>query len=170
MVPDKFAQQETSTDILARLMLEEKAEAQEKKTVERQRQAVKVARHQAADQDQLRNDNRRQANCDHLQGNHKHGEAPFKEVSHLSLHTYGGPSTSDNRRIRCNKCGFKWYPGDTETTLLVSRLRDNREPLPNPTGMSWKDAYKAVMRYKNQGNKPSTGFIDVIVPPPQPEV
>lgn len=160
-------EKQSATEILAELMLRREMKDEQTKAANEARLAVKLVRQQQADADSVKNENRRHANCDHLQGNHKNGEAPFREISHLSLHTYGGPSTEDNRRIRCNKCGAKWYPGDTAEIYCISKLRGNDEKLPNPTVMSWKDAYKTVMRNKSQGNKPSSGFIDVMLTPPQ---
>lgn len=152
--------EKTSTDILAELMLKERAEVEEQRQEKKQKLADADTRRQASDAEKIKNENRRMSNCDHLQGNHKLGEAPFIERSHMSLHTFGGPSTTDARRIRCNKCGHKWYPGDGAEFYVRDGVK-----VPNPTGMGWKDAYKVIMKGKTTGNKPSTGFIDVFTAP-----
>lgn len=150
-----------ATQILAELMLEEKAEkvkaAQDAKALleKKNKQRIKT------DAEKFANELRRQGNCDHLQGNHKIGEAPFREIGALSMHTFQDASS----RIRCNKCGFKWYPKDTVEFLPPNKVRGNTAPIANPTGMSWTDAYKMCMKFKNLGNKPSTGFITMNVSP-----
>jgi hypothetical protein len=136
--------------ILANLLLQEKAEAAEARKIKAARLATREKNRLLQDAQKVENEIRRQGNCDHLQGNHKLGEMPFKEVSHLSLHTF----QDNSKRIRCNKCGFKWFPGDTASTI-----KRGKETMPNPTGWGWQEAYKQVMKFKNQGNKPSTGFL-----------
>jgi len=151
----------SSTDVLAEIMLRRELKDEQERQNKEVRNTVADARRKKEDAGKLENDRRRQTNCDHLQGNHRLGESPFREISHLSLHTFGGPSTTDNRRIRCNKCGFRWYPGDLAETIV----RDGQK-IDNPTTISWKEAYKIIMKNKNVGNKPSTGFIDVFVAAP----
>lgn len=152
--------EKSSTDILAEVMLRREAKEEQARTDQETKYAEADVRRRASDAEKLKNEFRRFGNCDHLQGNHKLGEAPFIERSHLSLHTFGGPSTVDNRRIRCNKCGHKWFPGDGQENYKRDGVM-----VPNPTGMSWKDAYKVIMKSKTTGNKPSTGFIDVFTAP-----
>jgi len=151
----------SAADVLAEILLQEKAEQAQERQVKKAKLGESDDRRKQQDADNLARQERQYANCDHLQGNHKLGESPFKEVGHMSLHTFGGPSTTDARRIRCNKCGHKWYPGDKAESYVRNGVRVN-----NPTGMGWKEAYKFVMRFKSMGNKPSAGFIDVFVIPP----
>jgi hypothetical protein len=152
---------ETATEILARLALEDRAEAMQVKRDAKAKLAAADERRKQQDADKLAKDQRIYANCDHLQGNHKLGTKPPREIGSLSLHTYGGPSTADTRRIRCNKCGHRWFPGDKRKTYFR-----NGEQVDNPTKMNWKDAFEFCMKYQTQGNKPSAGFID-IAPPKQ---
>ena len=100
--------------------------------------------------------------CDHLQGNHASGEAPIRELDNLSLHTY----QDNTKRIRCNKCGFHWHPGDTAEFYYrwVAGIKTSAK-LTNPTGMGWAEAYKRVISGKTTGNKPSCGFVTVTVAP-----
>lgn len=165
-------EKKSSTDVLAELMLKREAVQEQEKLDKEAKYKEADARRKASDGEKLRNENRKFANCDHLQGNHKNGEAPFREISHMSLHTFGGPSTVDRRRIRCNKCGHKWYPGDGADTYRrdAQGLPGKKgAEVPNPTGISWLAAYKTVTRSKTIGNKPSTGFIDVMQAAPQYE-
>jgi hypothetical protein len=146
--------QQSANDILAELLLQEKAEAAQKREEEKQKYAMLLQRRKASEMAQLSNQDRIYANCDHLQGNHKNGESPFKEVTHMSLHTFA----DNTMRIRCNKCGFRWFPGDTDEFIVRDGVKLN-----NPTSIGWKQAKKTVQKYTNMGNKPSTGFITVTV-------
>jgi hypothetical protein len=150
--------EKTATDILAEIALEERAEKIQAARDVKARLSEATERRKASEKVQFSTQLRVWQNCDHLQGNHRPGEMPFKEISHLSLHTY-----HDNvRRIRCNKCGFIWHPGDTAEFYFVWRDgKSTGEKRENPTGIGWKEAYKTVQRFSTIGNKPSRGFITV---------
>jgi hypothetical protein len=156
--PETPVVKQSAQDILADIMLRREAKEEKEKLQAEAKYAEKDARRQKQDAQKLASDVRRYTNCDHLQGNHKLGEEPFKVVAHLSHHTY----QSGIQRIRCNKCGFRWFPGDTQ-----DHIKRSGKVSKNPTGMSYKDAVKMCMKSKNMGNKPSKGFVLVVAPTPE---
>lgn len=151
-------EKKSSTDVLAEILLKREMKEEQEKLDKEAKYAEKNKKRIAQDAQTIKNLNRQYANCDHLQGNHKNGEIPFKEVTHMSLHTF----QDNTKRIRCNKCGFKWFPGDTAEVIKRDGVKQD-----NPTGIGWKEAYKTCLRYKNVGNKPSCGFITVEVKVPE---
>jgi hypothetical protein len=146
----------TSNDILADILLQERVDKQQAAQEVKTRNADALERRKQQELGMLDIQNRVYSNCDHLQGNHKPGEAPFREISHLSMHTF----FDKTRRIRCNKCGFRWRPGDTDKTITRQGITST-----NPTGISWKDANKIVQKFVTVGNKPSKGFLVIDLAP-----
>lgn len=75
---------------------------------------------------------RRWKNCNHLRGlTGPNYVAPLIKVSFLGLHIF-----PDNTvRIKCEKCGMKWYKTDTAEFIV----RDGQKQ-ENPTGLSFHDA------------------------------
>jgi len=150
----------SATDILAEIALEERAEKIQAARQEKDRYNAALARRMSQDAELTKNKTTRMANCDHLQGNHKPGEMPFRELPHLSKHTF-----QDNRtRIHCNKCNFNWFPGDTNETIFRADHAGMKQELPNPTGMGWKEVNKMVTRFQSVSNKPSRAFITQPLP------
>ncbi len=87
----------------------------------------------------------KQATCDHRKGTT--GKVPTRIVDyHLSVFTFVGNKV----RIRCNKCGFKWYQFDRSQDYII---RD-KQKLPNPTKMTFNDAFKLTIR-GNTSNQPA---------------
>jgi hypothetical protein len=152
----------SATDVLAEIMLRREAKEEQAKLDAEKRTSDASDRQRKMDEGKLKNTHRRQSLCDHLQGNHASGEAPIRELDNLSLHTY----QDNTKRIRCNKCGFHWHPGDTAEFYYrwVAGIKTSAK-LTNPTGMGWAEAYKRVIRGKTTGNKPSCGFVTVTVAP-----
>ena len=73
------------------------------------------------------------ARCDHLHGKVGHGYvAPKIRTYILGKHIFPDGTV----RIKCEKCGMKWYRTDTKDTLI----RDGQK-LPNPTHLSFEDAF-----------------------------
>src|SRR5580700_2500725 len=107
------AVQKSASEILAEVLLRREAKEEAKKQQDETVYAEKDARRRKQDAQQQANDQRRFANCDHLCGNHKNGEEPMKWTPNLSHHTF----QSGIERIRCNKCGFRWFRGDMQETI-----------------------------------------------------
>jgi hypothetical protein len=150
----------SSVDILAELALEEKAEKAAAAKEAKSRYKEMYNRRRVADKNRLDFQERVYAACDHLQGNSSNGQVPLREVPDLSHHTY----SNNVQRIRCNKCTFQWFPGDTQDEIVR-----NKQTRINPTGLSWKDVSKLVKKFGATGNKPSKGFVTVTVVPPTQE-
>jgi hypothetical protein len=146
---------ESAVEILARLALEDKAEKSAKTQADKANYAQKLAERQKADAEKTANINRKYKNCDHLQGNHKRGEAPMRRVSALYEHLFN----NGVNRLRCLKCGFRWFAQDTQEYLIRN---GNKEV--NPTKMSYADAVRHTIENSGFGaNKPSKAWVRVNV-------
>jgi hypothetical protein len=72
-----------------------------------------------------------QARCAHLKGIGAHDQ----NMNLYNLYSHQLPSGVVFIACR-NRCGFKWFPGDTRETIV----RDGKT-IPNPTRWSYEDAY-----------------------------
>lgn len=146
-------QKQSAQEIMAEIMMQERAEKLAKDQAAKASYAAKLATRQRTDASLAAKEERTYANCDHLQGNHKRGEIPQRKVSALNHHTFHNKVA----RYHCTKCGFKWYKQDTKKTLLR-----NGKKVPNPTKMSYADAQLHTLTNSGYGqNKPSKAFIRV---------
>jgi hypothetical protein len=72
-----------------------------------------------------------QQRCAHLKGIGAHDQ----NMNLFNLYSHQLPNGVVFIACR-NRCGFKWYPGDTRETIVR-----NGKTLPNPTRWSYEDAY-----------------------------
>jgi hypothetical protein len=106
---------------------ERKAAEQEAKLQRAAKIHEKVTRDKQIDQKKF-ND---QARCAHLKGIGAHDQ----NMNLYNLYSHQLPNGVVFIACR-NRCGFKWYPGDTRETIVR-----NGKTLPNPTRWSYEDAY-----------------------------
>ena len=153
--PQTEQPKESAVEILARLALEEKADKMAKQQADKAAYAQKLATRQQSDAKLAAKEQRKYANCDHLQGNHKRGEIPARKISALYSHLFN----NGVERYRCSKCGFRWFRQDTPDYIVRNGKQE-----PNPTGMGWKEAVKHTIDYAGFGsNKPSKAWVRVNV-------
>jgi hypothetical protein len=147
--------QKSAQDIMAEIMLEERAEKIAKAAAEKASHAQKLAVRQKNEKAIIAKDNRKYANCDHLQGNHKRGEAPMRRISALYEHLFN----NGVNRYRCLKCGFRWFQQDTQEYIIRNGKKEE-----NPTKMSYADATRHTIENSGFGsNKPSKAWVRVNV-------
>ncbi len=80
--------------------------------------------------------------CKHLKGGKSRQRGQQKDPA-VYLHTF----TKGDRVIKCQLCGARWLPGDTEEYLTR-----NGSKIPNWTGIGWARAIEMV---EDSSNKPS---------------
>jgi hypothetical protein len=148
--------EETKKDanqILAEILLRQEEEKMQAKEAERLKKLKSAQQNALQEKQAATNRAAKQTICDHLMGNHVRGrEKPPSEIPDLSLDTYA----SGKSRIRCNRCGYIWTPKTTRQKSFD--WRTGKPTGPNPTQMSWQDAYKMQMQNQLLGNKAGRAF------------
>jgi hypothetical protein len=111
----------------AREYAERQAAAEEAKLQRKAKIHNKILRDKQIDQKKFGDQQR----CAHLKGIGAHDQ----NMSLYNLYSHQLPNGVVFIACR-NRCGFKWYPGDTRETIVR-----NGKTLPNPTRWSYEDAY-----------------------------
>lgn len=134
-------------------------EAQQAKVAAEKMRAEKYARMEAIWAEEARNKARKWGRCNHLKGLTGKGfKAPLIKMYMLGIHTFPDKTV----RIKCEKCGMKWYKTDTVEFIV----RDGAK-LPNPTGLGFVEALalyresdpdgshrSSAMRFSAEANAP----------------
>lgn len=133
------SQQSEQSEILELMRQREMREAREYLERKRNEEIAAQARAEAVQRMQkiwataAETQARKYAKCDHLHGKTGKGYVAPKIRSYiLGKHIFPDGTV----RIKCEKCGMKWYRTDTREYII----RDGQK-LPNPTGLSFQDAY-----------------------------
>jgi hypothetical protein len=105
-----------------------------------------------------------QRRCDHRKGTS--GKKKWRHVdNHVGRHIFQNGTV----QIKCFKCRFKWYPGDTKEVcsfFLDNYMKGkNRVKFENPTGMSYEEAYTMTLD-ENTTNTETRSEVVVQVPSP----
>lgn len=141
------ATEPSSTDLksLLELLVRREVRLSQKEAEETERiEARQLQRKKSGEGSQV-NKMLEQANCPHRKG----GKLLGAQIDHcVALHCF----IDGTRRISCHRCGARWFPNDTRTTLYVDH-GGQIVPRPNHTGRSWADA---VLMASQSTNKPTS--------------
>lgn len=141
------ATEPSATDLksLLELLVKREVRLSQKEAEENARvEARQVQRKKSGEGSQV-NKMLEQANCPHRKG----GKLLGAQIDHcVALHSF----IDGTRRISCHRCGARWFPNDTRTTLYVDHGGEIL-PRPNHTGRSWADA---VLMASQSTNKPTS--------------
>jgi len=125
---------------------------------------AKVDRRKAGDAYMESEENFRYSKCDHRKGTAGKGRK-FKVLDYMmGRYTFQNGVT----RIKCEKCHFKWFPGDTRENAAFTMdncLKKKRKP--NPTKLSYHDAWNMTSD-ENTTNTP--GRAEMVTTGPAPVI
>ena len=150
---------ETAQEVLARIMLEERAEKAEEKARSKAAKAIALAQHEAQEKSAAEKRARFQKFCDHLLGNHRIGVIPTHRMCALHKDYLSDKSV----RMYCGKCRMEWKPGDQAIYIVRDGMK-----LPNPSGKSWKQINEFFYSFPNSQDLTSRAFRIERVEPEEP--
>lgn len=158
----------TESEMLRLMKLREEREArrEEKEELAAMKAAeeyeAKVERRKSGDKYMQTQLEMKQFKCDHRKGTSGSGRK-FKHIDYMvNRNTFQNGVT----RIKCEKCRFKWFPGDTKENAagtMENCLAKKR--FPNPTRLSYAEAW-AMTNEENTTNTPSRAEMVTTGPAP----
>ena len=136
-------EEKSAQDLMLEVMLKREAREAAEHEVRTRKEAANKSRRdyllkmrEESDKENADNLISKQANCDHRKGTtwiHKSmpaGIISAKQIDFMvNRHTFG----NGQQRVKCEKCGMKWYPGDTQEFLIRRDSEGKTVKIPNHT-------------------------------------
>lgn len=136
----------------------EAAEYVEKQAAATEEKLRKAARLRTKLERESRSDTKKQQ--DQRRCNHEKGQNAYKRKPIPEYNIYAHQLPNGMFFIACrNRCGMKWYQGDTKEFLMPNPVRGNKKPLPNHTGKSFEDMWDKL-------EKPSISRSEIVMQAP----